>query len=218
MNNTLSILDQAELRQLALNASEAGDDATAIAYMKEASSRPDADGTIHYLLGAHYAQIKMYDRAVNEMEAALALEPGLSIARFQLGLLWLTSGIADKALAVLAPLQELPDTDGLRHFGQGLCLLANDKLAESCAALAKGIELNNVNAPLNGDMQMMIDAITNAMNAPPPAADPAANEAAPAAPVIPGVPAAAAKPEDTVVDDAYHRHLSMLAYAMNKEK
>lgn len=202
--NTLFLLDQAELRQLALNASAENDDATAIAYLKEAASRPDSDGIAHYLLGAHYAQIKMYDRAVGAMESALALDPGLTIARFQLGLLWLTSGVADKALTVLEPLQELPETDAIHHFGQGLCHLAQDQLADAIKALAKGIELNVNNAPLNGDMQTMIDAITAAINAPPPAQ---------------AEPAALGEPEVVpVVDDAYQRHLSMLAYALDKEK
>lgn len=202
--NTLSLLDQAELRQLALNASEENDDASAIAYLKEAASRPDSDGSAHYLLGAHYAEIKMYDRAAGAMESALALDPGLTIARFQLGLLWLTSGVPDKALTVLEPLQELPETDGIRLFGQGLCHLANDQLTDAIKALAKGIEINVTNAPLNVDMQMMIDAITAAIDAPPPA------QAEPATPAVPEVV--------PVVDDAYQRHLSMLAYAMNKDK
>ena len=201
--NTFSLLDQTELRQLALNASEANDNGTAIAYLKEGASRPDCDGVTHYLLGAHYAQIKLYDRALAAMEAALALDPGLTIARFQLGLLWLTSGHAANALTVLDPLQELPETDAMRHFGQGLCHVAKDQLADAIQALNKGIELNVTNPPLNVDMQMMIDAISTAANAPP-------IQAEPAKPAVPdAVP---------VVDDAYQRHLSMLAYAMDKDK
>ncbi|MES2347551.1 MAG: hypothetical protein V4641_08265, partial [Pseudomonadota bacterium] len=79
--NTLALLDQAELQQLALNASAANDSASAIAYWKEAVSRADATAQARYLLGAEYAQIKMYDRAIGEMEAAVALDPALSIAR-----------------------------------------------------------------------------------------------------------------------------------------
>ncbi|NHZ89929.1 hypothetical protein F2P45_13035 [Massilia sp. CCM 8733] len=197
MASKFSTLNEAELLQLAINASASGNDGAAIVYFKEAASRPDASGTTHFLLGAHYAQIQMYDRAVGEMESALALEPGLSIARFQLGLLWLTNGDAERAVTVLSPLQELPDSDPLRVFGHGLILLAQNQLPEASAALAKGIELNNTNLALNKDMQMFIDDIAKAI------AD------SPAPPVVPAFAAAADEP---VEDNPYHRHLLMSAY------
>ncbi len=156
---TLSLLDQTELLQLSREASGAGDDGMALAYLKEAVSRPDATGVAHYLLGAEYAQIKLYDRAVGEMEAALALDPALSIARLQLGLLWLSSGVADRASDVFGPLAELPENDPLRHFGAGLCALIKDAFDEASARLQSGIALNTVNAPLNGDMQRIVDEI-----------------------------------------------------------
>lgn len=181
----LTLLDQAELLQLATNASAIDDDATAIAYLKEAVSRPDANGIAHYLLGAHYAQIKMYDRAVGAMEDALALDPSLSIARFQLGLLWLTSGVADKAMTVLEPLAELPITDCLRHFGSGLCHLMHDRLDEAEQDLRAGIALNDSNAALNGDMQRVLDEVARlraeATTAPTEREPQAAEEAAPKA-------------------------------------
>lgn len=172
---TLSLLDQAELLQLALNASAADDSGTAIAYLKEAVGRPDATSVAHYILGAEYAQIKMYDRAAGEMEAALALDPALAIARLQLGLLWLTGGNAAQALLVLGPLAELPDNEALRLFGQGLCHLAKDELAQARELLLAGIAANTQNPPLNGDMQRMVGEI-DALSAP------AAAQEAPAEP------------------------------------
>lgn len=175
---TISLLDQAELLQLALKASAADDSGTAIAYLKEAVSRSDATGVMHYMLGAEYAQIKMYDRAAGEFEAALALDPALAIARLQLGLLWLTGGVADKALTVLGPLAELGQDDPLRLFGNGLCHLAEDRLADAREALLAGIALNHANPPLNGDMQLIIGSI-DALAQP---AQPAAEEAPAPAP------------------------------------
>jgi tetratricopeptide (TPR) repeat protein len=152
-------LDQAELLQLALNASRNNDSGTAIAYLKEAVSRPEATGKAHFVLGAEYAQIKMYDRAVQEMEAAIALDPTLSIARFQLGLLWLTSGVADKAREVLEPLQELGNDNALAHFGRGLIHLMHDEFADAIQYLQQGIELNTENPALNADMQKIINEV-----------------------------------------------------------
>jgi len=153
------MLDQAELLQLAKNASGGDDSAAAIAYLKEAVSRTDATGAAHYLLGAEYAQIGMYERAVGEMESALALDPALATARLQLGLLWLGGGTVDRAESVLAPLAELPPDDPLRHFGAGLVLLIKNRLGDAAARLQQGIALNRSNAPLNNDMRKIIDEI-----------------------------------------------------------
>jgi tetratricopeptide (TPR) repeat protein len=174
---TLSLLDQAELLQLALNASAADDSGTAIAYLKEAVSRPDGTAVAHYILGAEYAAIRMYDRAAGEMEAALALDPTLSIARLQLGLLWLTGGMAGQALAVFGPLSELAEHDPLRLFGEGLCHLARDQFADARALLQAGIAANTGNPPLNGDMQRMIGEIDAHLAGA--GAAPAAQQAAP---------------------------------------
>lgn len=151
--------NQAELLQLALNATRNNDSGMSIAYLKEAVSRPDATATAHFILGSEYAQIRMYDRAVAEMEAAVALDPTLAIARFQLGLLWLSSGVPDRALKTLQPLEELGEQNELTHFGRGLIHLMRDEFAETVHCLLRGIELNTTNPALNADMQRIIDEI-----------------------------------------------------------
>lgn len=156
ISSTLALLDQTELLQLALEANRSGEGGASIAYLKEAVSRADATGNAHFLLGAEYAQIKLYDRAVSEMEAALALDPGLSIARFQLGLLWLTGGEPERALQVFAPLAELAESDPLHLFGQGLCALIRNEFDETVRLLESGIALNQTNDALNGDMRTML--------------------------------------------------------------
>jgi len=155
-NNSLAHLDQEELFQIGVNASAKGDSATAIACLKEAVSRPDATAKAHYLLGAEYAQIQLMPRAIDEMEAALALDPALSAARLQLGMLWLTTSQTDRAAEVLRPLEGLGEQDAMHHFGSGLLRLIADDAAGASAALRKGIELNSVNAPLNKDMEMIV--------------------------------------------------------------
>jgi tetratricopeptide (TPR) repeat protein len=157
--HSLSMLDQNELLQLALNATETSDSGTAIGYLKEAVSRSDASATAHYLLGAEYAQIKMYDRAAGEMEAAIALDPSLVVARFQLGLLWLSSGNAAQALLTLEPLSELAKSDPFFHFGIGLKHLVADEFSCARQSLIEGISLNASNTPLNLDMQKLINEI-----------------------------------------------------------
>lgn len=201
-STTLSLLDQAELMQLALNASAANDSGATLGYLKEAVSRPDASGIAHYLLGAEYAQIKMYQRAVGEMEAALALDPALSIARLQLGLLWLTGGGAEQAAVVLAPLDDLAAGDALRLFGRGLRHMIAEELADAMDCLREGIRANHSNAPLNMDMQRIVDELGRIQAGAAPAAAPLAPEQA-----------QAEEPAPEVSDSA--RHLFLSAYTGN---
>lgn len=194
---SITMLDQAELLSLALSAS-AGDDAgSSIVYLKEAVSRADASAHAHYLLGAEYAQIKMYDRAADEMEAALALDPAMSIVRLQLGLLCLTGGNPARAAAVLTGLDDLPASDALNRFGCGLQHLMRDEFADAVRCLREGIALNTSNGPLNGDMQMLIATVE---------ALPAAADAA----------AAPASEEELVQRDEMARHRMLSAYTGNE--
>lgn len=158
-NDTLAMLDQAELFQLAISVSGAGDSATAIAYLKEAVSRPDATAAAHYLLGAEYAQIRLYDRAMDEMEAAIALDPALWTARLQLALLYLGANKEERAGDALRPLAELGDDAALQQFATGLLALIGNDMPRAIQALADGIERNESNPALNGDMQRIIDEI-----------------------------------------------------------
>lgn len=178
-NSILAGLDQAELMQLALQAGAAGEAGGAIAYLKEAVARPDATAQAHYLLGAEYAQLGMFDRASGEMEAALALDQTLYTARLQLGLLWLGANQAARAADVLAPLREAGVPAALQHFGGGLLQLIADDLAGARAELEQGMAANTVNPPLNGDMQRIVDEINARL---------AAGAAAPAAAATPAEP------------------------------
>lgn len=112
-----------------------------------------------YLLACDYAQNREYDLAEGAFISALQLQPGLAIARFQLGLLQLTSGRPAAALSTWAPLGELAEGDPLRHFKTGLELMALDRFDEAKLNLRRGLEANRENPALNRDMQMMIDAI-----------------------------------------------------------
>lgn len=155
----LDSLDLQELQQLAAGASAAGDQGAALVYLKEAAARADATAISHYVLGVEYAEMKLYEKAIGAIEAAVALAPSLSIARFQLGLLWLSSGNSQRAIDVLEVLGELGEDQYLHHFGRGLCHMARDEAEPALEALRTGIAMNSDNAPLNADMQRMVDAL-----------------------------------------------------------
>ena len=114
---------------------------------------------LRYLLGAEMAQSRDYDGAILELSAAIALNPMLHVARLQLGLLHLTLAQPHHTIAVLAPLEDLGDADALKHFKRGLETLIKDEFDACIAHLERGIELNGANAPLNGDMQLIVDKV-----------------------------------------------------------
>ena len=159
MNSPLASLDQQELQKLAAAATARGDSAATLVYLKESVSRSNATAGAHYLLGIEYAELRMYDRAIDAIEAALALDPSLVLARFQLGLLHMTSGDGPRAIEVLAALDDLSEPNYLRNFGAGLCHMARDEFGAALDALRAGLVLNQDNAPLNTDMQRVIDDI-----------------------------------------------------------
>ena len=161
-------LDQDQLLNLALTAVQNRQRETAISILKQATSRTDASAQAHYLLGAEYAQIQLYERAVGEIETALMIDANLHTARLQLALLYFGASKVDKAISTLAPLAVLPDTDPMRHFGEGLMALARNALADAKAKLASGISLNITNLALNIDMQRIIDEIDKANGVRPP--------------------------------------------------
>lgn len=158
-NAMLAGLDQTELFQLARNASDDNEHGKAIAYLKEAVERTDATAHARYLLGAEYAQSKLYTRATGELEAALALDPGLHIARLQLGMLWLSMGESARGTEVLSALLELPEQEPLRLFGDGLIQLAENQLPAALRALTQGIARNSANQALNKGMQQVVAGI-----------------------------------------------------------
>jgi len=138
-----------------------------LAALRQAVLNDPRNGELRYLLGAHMAQQRDYDSAVLEFSAAIALNPQLHVARFQLGLLHLTLAQSQHALAVLAPLENLGDTAALKHFKRGLEALIRDDFAGCAEHLQLGIRLNLENEPLNKDMNMLVDRVRTAMDAQP---------------------------------------------------
>jgi tetratricopeptide (TPR) repeat protein len=130
-----------------------------LAELRRAAVSDPQNGVLRYLLAAELAQLQDYDGALLEFSAAIALDPSLDIARFQLGLLHLTLTQTDHALAVLAPLEGLADDNPLKHFKRGLAALIHDDLCSFFQSMQRGIELNTANQALQRDMQMLMEHV-----------------------------------------------------------
>jgi len=116
------------------------------------------DPILHFLHGSLLAAVKRYEDAGLAMARALEIAPDYAIARFQLGFLRLSSGDADAARQIWAPLETLAAEDPLRLFAHGLNLLAVDRFEDAKALLNQGLAANG-NGPLNGDIRLILERL-----------------------------------------------------------
>lgn len=145
-------LDAQELFHLALQAMKQQQHTEAVTLLKQAVAVAPEQGQMHYLLGAEYAQIGLYERAIVSMAEAVRLAPDLHLAVFQLGLLHLSSGSAMAAEEAWAPLFDLAEDNPLRCFVEGLRCLSQDDFSACRTWLTQGMALNQAVPELNQDM------------------------------------------------------------------
>ena len=150
--------DHDVLQQIVARVSASEDD-EALVVLDQALAEWPEDARLRFLRGSIQAQTAQYDVAVKDFETAVALDPGFDIARFQLGLLHLSSGRPGRALRVWESLDRLGDTDCLKLFKTGLAYLIDDRFDDCVRLLQSGITNNSQFPPLNRDMQMVIDRI-----------------------------------------------------------
>ncbi|HYF21916.1 MAG TPA: tetratricopeptide repeat protein [Caulobacteraceae bacterium] len=132
------------------------DEVVALAAAERLSAEYPTDPRLHFLRGSMLAAGRRYPEAHAAMSRAVEVAPGYAIARFQLGLLELSSGDPGSATRTWAPLQGLGENNPLRLFASGLEHMARDEFEAAKACLERGIELNQENPALNRDMRMVI--------------------------------------------------------------
>lgn len=155
-NKDQGLLDSEELLHLAMAAINAGQHPQAMAMLKQALKQDPNNGLVTYLLAAEYAQVGMFDRAMEGMEAALKKAPDLEMARLQLGLLYTARDRLGEARPLFERLESLPLEDALHWFGAGLLALLDEQVQTCREALQKGMQLNRGNPSLNADMQRIL--------------------------------------------------------------
>lgn len=164
MTDQSAELTAEELMHLAMHAIGHNSPDKAITLLKKVLAIEPQNGKAHYLLGAVHAEIGMYDQAAEEMAIALDLEPDLHTARFQLGLLNLTSGKVESAEEIWEGLNHLGERDPLYLFKTGMLHLVKDEFRQCVDALKTGIELNGFNEDLNNDMRRVMQDAEKAMS------------------------------------------------------
>ena len=153
----METLDSDKLFDLALQASQTNDTQKSIGIIKSALEQSPDDARMWYMLGTLYTNIGIYDKAVQNMEQALRVNPDYSIARFHLGLMQLMSGQQEAAEATWLPLNTLGETHYLRLFTSGLLKIASEDVEQGVELIRQGISANHLVESLNKDMETVIE-------------------------------------------------------------
>jgi tetratricopeptide (TPR) repeat protein len=124
-----------------------------------------SDPRLHFLKGSVLAGVQRYEEGRLAMHKAIEIAPGFELARFQLGFLEFTSGMANEAFKTWTPFDALPETAPFRLFAMGLVYLAQDDFTECDRLLRMGIELNQEHPLINGDMQLILNEIAPRLDA-----------------------------------------------------
>lgn len=155
----LDLLDADELFMLGLQSSSAGDSGSAIGYFKLTLSRSDRHAKAHWALAAEYAALKMPERATHHFASAVELDPHQPVARFQYGLLLLTSGQVAAAQEVWRPLDALDVQDSIRLFKDGLLLMVRGEFDAALVSLRAALVHPGLHPALARDVEMTIGRI-----------------------------------------------------------
>lgn len=163
--DTYAGLDAEELFYLGVKASREGRDADALRFLKLTVERAPSHAQAQWVLGAEYAGLGMPDRAREHFRAAVHLEPSLDTARFQWGLLELTSGQVGVAQEIWAPLDALAEAHPLRLFKQGMLELARDDMGAALNSLERALKDPALDAALRKDIEMVVQRVRASRNA-----------------------------------------------------
>lgn len=144
------------------------DDEAGLTEIGRLLSRYPGDARLHFLQGSVLAGLQRYAEGRLAMARAVNVAPDYELARFQLGFLELTSGLAADAAATWQPFSQLPEGSAFRLLAAGLNCLAGDDFAECDRLLRMGMAVNTDHPLINGDMQLILDEIAPQLDQPVP--------------------------------------------------
>jgi tetratricopeptide (TPR) repeat protein len=127
--------------------------------LKKAGKETPTSAWPHFLLGAELTHLGRIQEAEIEYANAIAIAPRFLIARFELGTLQFTSGRPSIATTTWQPLIELENGHSLKLFVLGYLQLAQDAFESAVEYFKEGMKRNIENAPLNGAILLLIDAV-----------------------------------------------------------
>ncbi len=154
-----NMLDAAEYLHLAIHASQEGNHHSALGYLKQALEHEPSNPAVRYFLAAEHAELGLLDRARSEMIEVLELEPGMDIARFQLGLLHLQLQFEADARTTFAELASISQDASLQLFAQAYVEQLDENNQTAIEKLKAGLA-DCQNPALKGDMARVLASLT----------------------------------------------------------
>ena len=145
------MLEAHEYLHLAIHASQENNHHAALDYLDRALSlEPDHPGARYYQ-AIEFAELGLFPRAASCMAAVVELEPGMDLARFQLGLLYLQLQQPEQARTVFESLQAVATDESLNAFASAYLSLLDEDHSSAISEFERGLTLCE-NQPLKGDM------------------------------------------------------------------
>jgi tetratricopeptide (TPR) repeat protein len=157
-----TMLDTEEYLHLALHAGAVGDRHACLNYLEKVLEREPKNSKAIHLQAVQHAELGLNERAIKGMKTALSLEPGLEIARFQLGLLLLLN--MNRAAEAKEQLLQLRSSQipVLRTYSEGLIAPAEDNVPLAREKLTLGLAQSPAAAPMSTLMQRLLAALMKA--------------------------------------------------------
>ena len=155
------MLDAEEHLHLAIRASQDGDIKLSLEELHLCLEKDKTNATALFLMGAKHAELGLFDRAKEEMEKAISLDPSIEIAHLQLGLLYAQGGDNDKALSYWNHLIEHATESYYKCFSIGLIDLTKGHTESAMEKLQEGMKDNTVNPALNDMIENIIKSLDN---------------------------------------------------------
>lgn len=159
--NTIEQLDSEELFRLALLDVQASRHDQAIVKLKQVISREPEDARAHFMLAAEHAELGLYERAEEGMRRALAIDPQLHTARFQLGLLQYSRGLLAEARLSWQELESLGSNDPLNLFQAALMNIQAGELGRAAEELENAQKASISNPALGNDIAKVLANVRN---------------------------------------------------------
>jgi len=150
---------QKELFHLALHASKNQRTDESLRYLKQLLKQEPEHPEALFLIGSEYAEISMFDEAIECMSKALVLLPEADVVRFQLAMLHFAMNNYHESKELLSTLLEATADNPYHFLAKGITLLANDSKEEALTELKQALTMPLNNPALVANMEQFIGHI-----------------------------------------------------------
>ena len=145
------MLEANEYLHLAIHASQENNHHAALDYLERALKQEPNNPGVRYFQAAEYAGLGLFPRAILCMSEVLELDPGMDLARFQLGLLHLQQQAPEQARSAFETLFANGTDESLRTFADAYVSLIDEDQQVAIGKFERGLAICE-NLPLKGDM------------------------------------------------------------------